>query len=163
MMNLRRIGICSSVVALWSVGIAAAPVAAQTPGAQHQNAAPAAARVFGSGAGIVLNFIKPDKTGDFEEVMAKLRQALQQSSKPERRQQAEGWKVFRAAEPGANGSVLYLFVLDPAVKGQDYTVSTILAEAFPTEVQTLYKKYSEAYASGQNVVNLSLVSAFGTP
>jgi hypothetical protein len=49
------------------------------------------------------------------------------------------------------------------VKGADYTVSTILAEVFPQEVQTLYKQYADAYASGQNFVNLALVSDFSKP
>ena len=119
------------------------------------------ARVFASDAGIVLNFIKPDKTADFEAVVAKLREALQKSDKPERKQQAASWKVFRANEPGANGSVLYVFTIDPAVKGADYTVSMILAEAFPAEAQALYKSYAESYASGQNYVNLKLVAALG--
>ncbi len=130
--------------------------------AAAQQAAPArAARVLGSDAGVVLNFIKPEKTADFESVMAKLHEALQKSEKPERKRQAAGWKVFKAAEPGANGSVLYVFVIDPAAKGADYTVSTILAEAFPGEVQALYQQYAGAYATGQNVVNLSLVSGLG--
>jgi hypothetical protein len=103
----------------------------------------------------------PDKTSDFEAVVAKLSDALQKSDKPERTQQAVSWKVFRAIEPGANGSVLYVFTIDPAVKGVDYTVSTILAEAFSSEVQALYKEYAEAYATGQNFVNLKLVSTLG--
>ncbi len=109
----------------------------------------------------MLNFIKPDKTADFEAIVAKLKEALRRSNKPERAQQAASWKVFRAAEPAAGGAVLYVFVIDPAVKKADYTVSTILAEGFPDEVQTLYKQYAEAYASGQNLVNLTLVSALG--
>ncbi len=39
--------------------------------------------------------------------------------------------------------------------------STPFPEAFPTEVQELYKSYAEAYASGQNYVNLKLVTALG--
>ena len=31
------------------------------------------------------------------------------------------------------------------------------------EVQTLYKQYADAYASGQNFVNLTLVSDLGKP
>jgi ribosomal protein S2 len=62
----------------------------------------------------VLHFIKPDKTSDFESVIAKLREALQKSDKPERRKQAAGWKVFRGVEPAGNGNVLYVFVIDPA-------------------------------------------------
>lgn len=134
---------------------------AQTPPAQGQPAQQAqaapTARVFASDAGMVLNFIKPDKTADFEAVMAKLKEALQKSEKPERKQQAQSWKVFKSPDPAAGGNVLYVFVIDPAVKGADYTVSTILAEAFPQEVQTLYKQYAESYASGQNFVNLMLV------
>ena len=127
----------------------------------QQAAAPPTARTFASDAGMVLNFIKPDKTADFEAVIAKLKEALQKSEKPERKEQAKSWKVFKSPDPAAGGNVLYVFVIDPSVKGADYTVSTILAEAFPTEVQTLYKQYAEAYASGQNFVNLTLTADLG--
>ena len=63
--------------------------------------------------------------------MGKLKEALQKSEKPERKQQAASWKVFKSPDPAAGGNVLYVFMIDPAVKGADYTVSTILAEAFP--------------------------------
>jgi hypothetical protein len=130
---------------------------AQQP-AQQAQAAPTT-RVFASDAGMVLNFIKPDKTADFEAVMGKLKEALQKSEKPERKEQAKSWKVFKSPDPAAGGNVLYVFVIDPAVKGADYTVSNILAEGFPpAEVNELYKQYAGAYAQGQNFVNLSLVS-----
>ena len=136
---------------------------AQTPPAQPPAAAAAAptARTFASDGGMVLNFIKPDKTADFESVIGKLKEALSKSEKPERKQQAASWKVFKSPDPAAGGNVLYVFVIDPSVKGADYTVSTILAEAFPQEVAALYKQYAEAYASGQNFVNLALVSDLG--
>jgi len=133
---------------------------AQTPPAQAAQAAPAP-RVFASDAGLVLNFIKPDKTADFEAVMTKLKEALQKSAKPERKQQAASWKVFKSPEPAQGGNVLYVFMIDPSVKGADYTVSTILAEAFPADVQALFKQYADAYASGQNFVNLQVVSDLG--
>ena len=150
---IRRRGAPAVFLLLASAtGLAAQEAAAPAP-------TPANVRVFASDAGLVLNFIKPDRTADFEAVMAKLHVALQKSDKPERKQQAASWKVMRALEPGANGSVLYVFLIDPAVKGADYTVSTILAEAFPEDVQALYKQYADSYASGQNFVNLTLVSA----
>ena len=133
---------------------------AQQPPAPAAQAAPTA-RMFASDAGMVLNFIKPDKTTDFEAVMAKLKEALQKSAKPERKQQAATWKVFKSPDPAAGGNVLYVFIIDPSVKGGDYTVSTILAEAFPAEVQAIYKQYADAYASGQNFVNLTLVTDLG--
>lgn len=145
-----------------AIGVAQQPAATPPPAGGQAAQQQAPARVFGSDAGMVLNFIKPDKTADFEAIVAKLKEALAKSDKPERKEQAASWKVFRAVEPGANGSVLYVFDVDPAVKGADYTVSTILAEAFPpAEVNTLYKQYAESYASGQNFVNLTLVAALG--
>jgi len=138
---------------------AAAPAPAQPPAQQpaQQAAAAPTKREFANDAGMVLNFIKQDKTADFEAVIAKLKEALAKSDKPERKQQAASWKVFKSPDPAAGGNVLYVFMIDPSVKGADYTVSTILAEAFPQDVQTLYKQYAESYASGQNFVNLSLV------
>jgi hypothetical protein len=137
-------------------------VAGSVAGVSAQNDTSSNGRVFGSDAGLVLNFIKPDKTADFEAVVGKVREALQKSEKPERKQQAASWKIFRAKEPGVNGSVLYVFTVDPAVKGADYAVSGILAEAFPAEAQSLYRTYAEAYSSGQNYVNLKLVTALGS-
>ena len=141
-------------------GVLSATVAqAQAPAQQAQPVSNQ--RLFPNDGGMILNFIKPDKTADFEAVMAKLKEALQKSPKPERKQQAASWKVFKSPEPAQNGNVLYVFVIDPSVKAADYTVSTILAEVFPQEVQTLYKQYADAYASGQNFVNLTLVTDFG--
>jgi hypothetical protein len=144
------------VVCVLSAGSALAQQAAP---AQQAAAAPAK-RLFTSDAGIVLNFIKPDKTADFEAVMAKLKEALNKSDKPERKAQAAGWKIFKSPDP-AGANVLYVFLIDPAVKDADYTVSTLLAEAFPTEVNTIFKQYADSFAQGQNFVNLALVQKLG--
>jgi hypothetical protein len=115
-------------------------------------------RVFASDAGMILNTIKPDKTVDFENVIDRIKAALHQSSEDVRRQQAAGWRVYKALEPGANNTVLYVFWLNPVVKGADYTVSKILYEAFPEEAQGLYHKFSGAYSGGQTLVNLQLLA-----
>jgi hypothetical protein len=138
------------VVGVLSSGV----VRAQQPAA----AAPAKNPYMFEGDGaMTLNFIKADKAADCEMVLGKLKEALAKSDKPMRKQQAQGWKFFKAAEPGPNGAVIYVSVVDPVVKGADYTVSTILSEAFPTEVQALYKSYSDAYVS-QNLINLMLIT-----
>ena len=144
-----------------SLGARQAP--AQPPAQPPAQATPASApRVFASSTGVVLNFVKPDKTADFEAVVAKLKEALEKSSNPQRKEQAAGWKVYKAAEPAAGGAALYFYVVDPVVKGADYSVSAILGEAFPPEQLTaLYKQYSESYMSGQNFVNLTLIADLG--
>ena len=152
-------GLVAGAWMLTSSAFAQPPAVPPLP-AQQAAAAPAT-RVFGSNTGLVLNFIKPDKTADFEAIVAKVKDALQKSANPQRQQQAASWRVFKSADAATGGAALYVFIVDPVVKGADYTVSTILAEAFPDELTTLYKTYSEAYASGQNFVNLSLVADLG--
>jgi hypothetical protein len=120
-----------------------------------------APRVFPNDAGMVLNFIKPDKVADFEEVMAKLKEALAKSEKPERKEQAAGWKVFKSPDP-AGANTLFVFVIDPVVKGADYQVANIIAEGFPAaDANVILKKYAEAYAQGMNIVNLAVLQDFG--
>jgi hypothetical protein len=80
-------------------------------------------------------------------VLGKVKEALAKSEKPERKQQATGWKVFKASEPGPSGAVIYVFIMDPVVKGGDYSVGQILVEGFGAEGQTLYKTYSESFGT----------------
>jgi pyruvate/2-oxoglutarate dehydrogenase complex dihydrolipoamide acyltransferase (E2) component len=132
---------------------APAPVA-QPPGAPAPAPAVPASRKFTSDSGMVFNVIKPDKTADFEAVMAKVKEALGKSQDPKRKQQALSWRVFKGLEGGPGGNVVYIFFMDPAVKDEDYTVSQILAEAFPNEVQDLWAKYTQCFVSGQTMLNL---------
>ena len=127
-----------------------------TPVAVVPVAPPPAAteRVFAGTAGMIFNAIKPDSVKDFEMILGRLKQALAASSDPIRRQQAAGWKIFKATEPGPTASVLYVFVMDPAVTGADYGIAKILAEAFPVEAPALYRPYIATFASGQSLLNL---------
>jgi hypothetical protein len=117
-------------------------------------------RLFPNDGGMVLNFIKPDKAADFEEVMAKLKEALMKSDKPERKEQAASWHVYKSPEM-AGPNHLYVFIIYPSVKGADYQISNILTEAFPTEANDILQKYADAYAQGMNIVNLNLLQDLG--
>jgi hypothetical protein len=146
------------------VGLLSAPAAyaqAQAPAAA-QPAAQAApvTRTFGPDAGLVLFFVKPDKTKEFEGVMDKLKEALQKAEKPERKQQAASWKLYKSPDP-AGPNTLYVFVIDPAVKGADYTVGNILFDAFPKEAAEIYKQFADSLAQGMNLVNLAVIQEFG--
>ena len=140
-----------------------APGASQpAPSQPAQPAQPAQPGLtFDGDAGLLFMQIKPDKTADFEAVIAKLRDALQRSDKPERKQQATGWKIYKSTEPGPGGNVLYVAVINPVLKGADYTVAKILYEVFPTEVQTIFPAYRDSFAAGLSRTNLSLVQDFG--
>ena len=109
---------------------------------------------------MLFNPIRPDRTADFEGVLAKLKEALQNSDNPVRRQQLAGWKVFKSTEP-VQGNIMYLFLMDPTVPDANYAISMILNEAFPTEVQELYEAvFSGAYNGGQSIMNLEPVAGF---
>jgi hypothetical protein len=142
----------------------APPTAPATPApGQSVVSPPPLGRVFAAEQGLIINAIKPAKAMDFETVIAKLRAALANSKDPVRNQQGWGWKIFKGAEPGPNGSVLYFFVMDPVVKGADYGVAKILAEAYPTEIMDLYRMYIGAFdIAGQTLVNLQPVGAPAT-
>ena len=142
----RRIvvGLAVAVLSATTVFAQAAPAAAPAQPA----AAPPNPFIFNSDGGVILNFVKADKTADFEMVMGKLKEALAKSEKPERKAQAAGWKYFKAGEPGPNGAVIYVFIMDPVAKGAEYSVGNILVEVLgATEGQALYKTYSESYAN----------------
>src|SRR5262245_22826244 len=137
-----------------------APPAPAPPPGQNVVSPPPMGRVFASEQGLIFNAIRPDKVMDFETVLAKLRAALADSKDPVRNQQGWGWKIYKAAEPGPNGSVLYVFVMDPAVKGADYGIAKILSEAYPSEVMELYRMYAGAFATaGQTLINLQPIPA----
>jgi len=148
-------------VGLLVVLLAVSAVHAQQPPAPAQGAQQVSnARIFPNDAGMVLNFIKPDKVADFEMVMGKLKEALQKSENPQRKQQAASWKVFKSADP-AGPNTLYVYIIDPAVKGADYQVSNIIAEAFPAEANDILKKYADCYAQGMNILNLVTLQELG--
>lgn len=101
--------------------------------------------------------IKPDKTADFEQVMSRVKDALMKSEKPERKQQAAGWRVVKGNTAMKDGTIIYTHVISPVVKGADYTILSILYEANPdpAEQRKLFETYRDAFAAnlGASVAN----------
>lgn len=143
---LRGVQLFVSGMALAGVTLAGAAVASAQDPAAAQPAAPAApVLTLDADAAVITILIKPDKTADFDAVLTKLKEALMKSEKPERKQQAAGWKIFKSTTM-AQGNAVYIFLIDPVVKGQEYDISRLIAEVFPTEVQDIFAKYKEAFA-----------------
>jgi hypothetical protein len=139
------------------------PAQQQPPPAQQQPAQPAAATpTFSGDVGILLVQIKPDQTAAYEGLLAKLKEALAKSEKPERKAMAAGWKVYKSGDAMA-GNTLYVHIVDKVSPGQDYLETyKLISEAFPTEVQDLYAKTKDAFApNGLGRLNLTLVTALG--
>jgi hypothetical protein len=111
--------------------------------------------------------IRPDKTADFERVIARLREALVASDEPLRRQQAEGWKVIRMTRALPDGNIGYVHVISPVVEQADYTVMQILYDELPDERQQLYELYRGAFADNLALavgdVAVDMSQALGAP
>src|SRR5512132_16714 len=56
--------------------------------------------------------IKPDKTADFEKIIGKLKEGLMKSDKPERKQQAAGWRIMKLTKPLPDGNVAYVHIIN---------------------------------------------------
>jgi hypothetical protein len=121
----------------------------------HAQSADSAAKklTFGGDVALWTVAIKPDKTQEFEQIMAKVSTALARSEDPIRQRQAAGWKVMKIEKPLPDGNIAYVHVISPVVPDADYTVMQILYDAFPDERQALYESYRDAFAA-----NLSLAT-----
>jgi len=139
---MRRI--VPAVIACVVVGLSAIP-AARTQAQAPQAAPPPAAQAysFSTGAGILFFYVRPDRTADFEAVVARLSEALDAAQDPVRKQQASSWRMFRSAET-VKESAIYVFAFDPALPGADYDPVRFLTEAVPAEAQALYEKLKAA-------------------
>jgi hypothetical protein len=118
---------------------------------------PLGARTFTGKSGLIFNAIRPDRVVDFEMVIGYLQAALEKSTDARVREQAQGWRVFKATEPGPNGSVVYVFVIDPAVPGADYGLGRILADAYPDQIEKIWSLYTGSQAQGGSLLNLTPV------
>lgn len=110
--------------------------------------------------GLVVMTITPDKMGEFDASLAKLKDALAASTDQVRQRQAASWRVLKPAKPDPDQPVTVVFVMDPPVHGADYTVTKILGEAFPGETRDLFKAYSSAFSGGVSLLSYSLVRDF---
>ena len=110
-------------------------------------------------AGFIQNIIKAGSTADFEMVMERVKQGLQNSDDSAKRRQADSWKIYKLPAQ-ADGSVIYLAIIDPPVSQANYTVSQILVDEYgQEEAQRLYDIYSAA-AAGYSASEIDPVSSF---
>jgi len=136
----------------------AAPAPAQ-PGVPVE-APPPVARTFTAPAGLLFNTVRPERVKDFETFLSHLKFALDNATSPAVRAQAKGWRIFKAGEPGPNNWVLYVFMLDPAIKDADYGLGRILADAYPDTAQLtdIWKLYTSSVTSGGTLLNLNTLA-----
>ena len=111
--------------------------------------AQAQALTFDGDTAILTVAIKPDKTADFEGIMGKVKEALMKSDKPNRKEQAAGWKVVKSPTAMKDGNIVYMHLISPVVKGADYSILPILYEVNtdPAEQRKLFETYRDSFAA----------------
>src|SRR5262245_61684183 len=137
------------------------PPAGQPPAAQAPAAPAAPSLAFSGDSGLVLFTIKAEGAADFEAFFAKVKEALEKGTKPEYKQMASGWKMYKVTDGAGPGDALYAAVLDPAVKSADYDPVKILGDVLPDDARALYPKLAAAIKS-VNKLNLTTSMKMGS-
>jgi hypothetical protein len=162
-------GIAAPVVAAaLLVGSSAQAQEAAQPAAQpqaQQAPAPAPAMTLDAGAGMFFHQIKSDRTADFEWVIERIKEAMLKSEDATRKQQAGGIQVLKSTDPVPNSTnVMYVMMINPAVKGADYSMQSMLKMLYdtvpPEEQQNIFKRVSGAFGGPTNRVNLQPIADF---
>lgn len=147
---LRGIQVVVSGIALAGLTLAGAGVAqAQEPATEP---AKPVLTLEGESA-VIIVLIKPDKTADFEAVVAKYKDAFAKSDNAARKEQLAGLKIFKSPT-AMGGNAAYIFSVDPVVKNQEYDITRVILEVFPSEATDMYNKYKDAFA-GRQIIPLN--------
>ena len=110
---------------------------------------------------IVMYAVNPGKDADYEQVIAKLREALGKSTAPEAKQQLAGWKVVKSTSSlTKDTSSTYIHIISPVVKGADYSIVNIVyAVSSDDEKRAFYELYRGALKGGLSQVNANELGA----
>ncbi len=95
-------------------------------------------------------------------MLAKLKEALLKSERPEAKQQAAGWKVVKNSAANPDGSFVYVHTISPVVADADYSITNIVYEVFtdPTEQKAFYDMYRGAVKQALFVIQGPVASDF---
>ena len=140
------------------------PPAGQQPPAGAEQAKPAEPPKvpFTTPAGALLVQIKPDQTAVFEEMVGKLKAGLAKTQDPTLKQQAAGFKVYKATEPFGENA-LYVVMIEPTVPNSDYELFAMLQKTMTPEelrapeTQEMWKRFIAAFGAGLSKLSLTPV------
>jgi hypothetical protein len=130
---------------------AAEPAAQPAQPAPQPAAQPAPQKTTYEGdTAIVIYAANSGKDAEYEQVIAKLKDALSKSTDPQAKDQLAGWKVIKLSKPlTQDGSSTYVHIIDPVVKGADYSIVNIVyAASTDDEKRAFYDLYKGALKGG---------------
>lgn len=132
------------------------------PGQAEQEAKPPQLTISGDAA-IVFYQVLPDKTSQFEQVMNKVKDAMQQSDNPVRKQQAAGMRMLKSQKPSDDGTMQYILFVHPVMKDTEYEPGMLVYETFPSDANKLFADFgSLVKQEGSGLMELDQVLEFGS-
>jgi hypothetical protein len=111
---------------------------------------------------VLMVAVNAAKTADYEQVLNKLKEVLSKSEAPEAKQQAAGWKIVKTLKPQADGTIIYMHIINP-VAGADYSVlqSIYAVVKDPAEQKALYDLYVGAGSKNLSLLNGTIAVDLG--
>ena len=105
--------------------------------------------------------VNPGKEGDYEKVIATLKDSLMKSPRPEAKQQLAGWKIIKNSAAQPDGSSLWVHVITP-VKDADYSITNLVYEVVkdPAEQKVFYELYRGALQKALFVIQGPVAADF---
>lgn len=117
-----------------------------------------AAVVFDTDVGLVLHAVKAASANDYEAAILALKEALAAADDNSTRELARAWRIYKASEPDAKSSVIYVHVIDPVVAGVDYRPSLWLDKLLNGAPAEMLAKYRDAFAVPPSKLSLREVT-----
>jgi hypothetical protein len=115
---------------------------------------------FTGDVAILAYAINPDKTADYDKVIATLKDTLSKSEAPEAKQQLAGWKIIKNAMPNPDGSIVYIHIISPVVKDADYSIMNNIYAGVkdPAEQKAVFDMYRGAMKAALFAIQGPLVN-----
>ena len=150
MRRLSGVVLAGAMVILPALSQPAAAQEAAAPAAQPAAAPAPQKTTFEGDTAIVIYAANPGKDADYEQVIAKVKEALAKSTDPQAKDQLAGWTVIKLSKPlTQDGSSTYVHIINPVVKGADYSIVNIVyAGSTDEEKLAFYNLYKGALKGG---------------
>ncbi|MGE5351357.1 MAG: hypothetical protein ACM3MI_05920 [Clostridiales bacterium] len=141
---MKRIIIIGTLVTFIITGIS-------FPGAANENKAANATRAKeNETVWVLLNHIKPDKRQQFEKFIHEIFWPASRRLSKADQQLFDQTRVLHPTEKEKDGTYTYVFIMDPVVKGGDYSIEKLLVKEYGKEKgDEFIKMFNDCLASEQ--------------
>lgn len=127
----------AAAILAWTLGFAS-PLVSPGDGVSADVIQAASDYHFAADTGLLVFHVHRERTTDFESVMQVVAQGLRSATLSPRREQASGWRFFRARETPE--AAVYVVIVDPVVGQTDYDPVKMLTESSPADAAALYER-----------------------